>query len=275
MWKCIGSLVLSFIAMNTYGGFETPQEQQSKRLAERLVETKQYTDSIVGKTAWYNSIGCATKPIYADKERMSYNDAVYTTDNKYVPVSFLGADISQDTYQDYITFRVKIDNKDEGYIETGSASKIEISDKTWECFKSSNPENKIDSKAPNSDVNDILFGWDVSCKKDPIDGNKTCSISRDKLMVLIINGKYAVSVGRNHYPKTSSAIKIDDNVHYTGKEGIINPVYANLIISQMKAGKKAVIRYREWPYDFNKDSEIDLKGFTKKFNEMLDRYNKL
>lgn len=57
MWKYIGSLVLSCIVINTYAGFETPQEQQAKRLAERLIETKQYTDSIVGKTAWYTPQG--------------------------------------------------------------------------------------------------------------------------------------------------------------------------------------------------------------------------
>lgn len=275
MWKCISSLVLSCIIINTYAGFETPQEQQAKRLAERLIETKQYTDSIVGKTAWYNSTGCATKPIYADKERMSYNDAAYATDNKYVPVSFLGADISQDTYQDYITFRVKIDNKEDGYIKTDSSSKIEISNNSWECFRSENPESSTNPKTPSVDTNDILFGWDISCKKDAFNGKKICSISRDRLMILLIDGRYIVSVGRNHYPGTESAIKVDDNVHYTGKEGIINPFYANLIVKQMKEGKKATIRYREWPYDYNKDSEVDLTGFTKKLNEMLEWYKKL
>ena len=90
-------MTLSFLSLNTYAGFETPEDQKNKRLAERAVETKNYINSMVGKTAWYNSAGCATKPIYANKEQMSYRDAVYTTDNKYVPVTFLEADIYQDT----------------------------------------------------------------------------------------------------------------------------------------------------------------------------------
>lgn len=275
MLRIIRVIIVFSISMNVFAGFETPQEQQNKRLSERSIDTKKYADSLIGKTAWYNSTGCATNHIYASKERMSYGDAVYSTDNKYTPVRFLSADIFQDTYQDYITFKVLIDDKDEGYIKTGSASKIEISDKSWGCFKSENPENIIKPSSISPEINDILFGWDVSCKKDVFNGSKVCSVSRDGLMVLYINGVYAVSVGRNHYPGTGSAIKVDDNVHYTGKEGIINPMYSNLIIKQMREGKKAVIRYREWPYDYNRDSEVDLTGFTKKLNEMLEWYKKL
>ncbi len=52
-------------------------------------------------------------------------------------------------------------------------------------------------------------------------------------------------------------------------------MYANLIVKQMKEGSKAIIRYREWPYDYDKDSEVDLTGFTKKLSEMLEWYKKL
>ncbi|WP_445536133.1 hypothetical protein [Acinetobacter sp. G18] len=269
-----GIPIIGCIAVNLYAGFETPQEQQKKMLAERLVITKQYTDSIIGKTAWYNSTGCLTNPIYADKLNMSYNDASYKTDDKYVPVTFLEAEVNQGTYRDDIIFKVKIDNKDEGYIEASDASKIEISD-GWGCFKAENPQDKTKSNSTNLASNDIYNRWDVSCKKDAFEGKKICSVSKNGLMVLLIDGRFAVGVGRHHYPRSSSAIKIDDNVSYSGKEGIINPLYSNLIIKQMKDGKRAAIRYREWPYDYNKDSEVDLTGFTKKFNEMLDWYKKL
>lgn len=269
-----GIPIIGCIAVNLYAGFETPQEQQKKMLAERLVITKQYTDSIIGKTAWYNSTGCLTNPIYADKLNMSYNDASYKTDDKYVPVTFLEAEVNQGTYRNDIIFKVKIDNKDEGYIEASDASKIEISD-GWGYFKAENPQDKTKSNSTNLASNDIYNRWDVSCKKDAFEGKKICSVSKNGLMVLLIDGRFAVGVGRHHYPRSSSAIKIDDNVSYSGKEGIINPLYSNLIIKQMKDGKRAAIRYREWPYDYNKDSEVDLTGFTKKFNEMLDWYKKL
>lgn len=256
-----------------YGGFETPREQQNKRISERLIETNQYIKTIIGKTAWYNSAGCATDPIYANKGRMSYNDAAYNTENKYVPISFLEADINQDTYRDDIIFKVKIDKNDDGYIKTSSASPLKISD-GWGCFKANNPQDKDNHKTQNVKSTDVNNGWDVSCRKDAFNGSKVCTVSKGGLMVLLIDGRYVIGVGKNHYPGSSSAIKIDDNVPYLGKEGIINPIYANLIVKQMKDGKKAVIRYREWPYDYNIDTEIDLIGFSKKLNEMLERYRK-
>lgn len=256
-------------------GFETHQEQQSKRLAERLVETKRYTDNIIGKTAWYNSTGCATKPIYADKERMSYSDAAYITDGKYVPVSFLEASISQDTYQDYIIFKVKIDNKDEGYIKTGSASKIEISDKTWACFQANNPQDKS-TITTKTDYIESLRDWDIYCNKDKIDNKKVCSMWRGGLTVMMVNGRYIIGVGKgDSYPGSKSAIKVDDNIAYFGKERLIDLMSTNTIIQQLKKGRTAHIRYREWPYDYDKSADVDLSGFTKKFIEMTDRYNKL
>ncbi|MFL9542694.1 hypothetical protein ACKESD_12280 [Acinetobacter baumannii] len=274
LWRFIETLIITCIATSLNAGFETPQEHQKKILAERLNETKKYTDSIIGKTAWYNSTGCLTNPIYADKLHMSYNDATYKTDDKYIPINFLEAEIRQDTYRDDIIFKVKIDNKEEGYIKASSTSKIEISD-GWGCFKAENPQDKTKTNSSSMASNDIYNRWDLSCKKDVFDGKKICSVSKNGLMVLLIDGRFAIGVGRNHYPGSSSAIKIDDNISYSGKEGIINPTYSNLIIKQMKDGKRAAIRYREWPYDYNQDSEVDLTGFTKKFNEMLNWYNKL
>ena len=43
----------------------------------------------------------------------------------------------------------------------------------------------------------------------------------------------------------------------------------------MKEGKKAVVRYPEWPYKYNQDIEVDLTDFTKRLNEMLEQYKKL
>ena len=279
MNKILEIILISSLTVSTFAGFETKEESKAKEMAERLSETKKYVDSMIGKIAWYNSQGCFSDSIYADKDKMSYKDTVYATDDKYVPVKFLEADIFQDIYQDYITFKVQIDSKDTGYIKAASASKIEIKDNSYSCFQAHNPDNKqeykLDRSNLNKEQNNILFGWDVSCKKDAFNGKKVFSISKGKLMVLLLDGRYAVSVGRNHYPGTTSAIKIDDNVAYYGKEGLINTMYANLIVKQMKEGKKAVVRYQEWPYKYNQDIEVDLTDFTKRLNEMLEQYKKL
>ncbi len=264
-------LILCSVA---YAGFETPQEQQKKMLAERLVKTKQYTDSIIGKTAWYNSSECMANPIYAERWHMSYNDASYKTDGKYVPITFLEAEVNQDTYRDDIVFKVKIDNKDEGYIGASDASKLEISD-GWGCFKAQNPENKSALTTKTYNVNS-LRDWDIYCKKDKIDNKKVCSMWRDGLTVMMINGRYVIGVGKgDSYPGSKSAIKVDDNIAYFGRERMIDLMSTNTIIQQLKKGRIAHIRYREWPYDYDQSNDVDLNGFTKKLIEMTDRYNKL
>ncbi|MGQ1342337.1 hypothetical protein ACT4X4_10700 [Acinetobacter baumannii] len=274
LWRFIATLVISCIATSLHAGFETPQEQQKKMLTERLVRTKQYIDSIIGKTAWYNSTGCFTSPIYAERWHMSYNDATYKTDDKYVPITFLEAEVNQDTYQDYIVFKVKIDNKDEGFIEASDASKLEISD-GWGCFKAQNPENKS-VIAAKTGYSGSLRDWDIHCKKDKIDNKKVCSMWRDGLTVMMINGRYVIGVGKgDSYPGSKSAIKVDDNIAYFGRERIIDLMSTNTIIQQLKKGRTAHIRYREWPYDYDQSADVDLNGFTKKLIEMTDRYNKL
>ncbi len=92
-------------------------------------------------------------------------------------------------------------------------------------------------------------------------------------MVTIINGRYGVYVGRKHFPRTQSAIKIDENAPIYGYEGISNT--PQKAIEQMKNGKVAYTRYKEWPYEYNRDGEVDLVGFKEAFNQMLEEYKKL
>jgi hypothetical protein len=275
IWRRTGILIMCGIAVNLFAGFETPQEQQKKMLAERLVKTKQYTDSIIGKTAWYNSSECMANPIYANKWQMSYNDASYNTDNKYVPIKFLDAEISQDPYRDGIIFKVKIDNKDEGYIRASSTSKLEIRNGSYDCLQANNPQDKsmITTK---TDYTGNLRDWDIVCQKDKIDNKKFCTMWRDGLTVILVNGKYLIGVGKgDSYPGSKSAIKVDDNTAYFGRERMIDLMSTNTIIQQLKKGRVAHIRYRQWPYDYDKTGDVDLNGFTKKLMEMTDRYNKL
>ena len=85
MKKIIGIAALSFLTFNAFAGFETPEDQRTKRLNERAVETKNYIDSMVGRTAWYNSNECLTEKIYPDTSNMSYGSAIYSTNGEYKP----------------------------------------------------------------------------------------------------------------------------------------------------------------------------------------------
>ena len=48
-----------------------------------------------------------------------------------------------------------------------------------------------------------------------------------------------------------------------------------LSVALVKQGKKVFTRYQEWPYQHNRDSEIDLTSFPEKFEEMLELYRRL
>lgn len=117
--------------------------------------------------------------------------------------------------------------------------------------------------------------WGTSCSKDKFNNTKSCSLtkSHSDVMVTIINGRYSVYVGREHYPRTQSAIKIDESTPVYGYEGVSQT--PQKVIEQMKNGKIAYTRYQEWPYKYNKDGEVDLSGFAEAFNQMLEEYKKL
>ena len=122
---------------------------------------------------------------------------------------------------------------------------------------------------------EVEYGWMVSCKKDIFNGSKICSLYKNhsNLMVNYINGKPSVYVGRNHYPRTKSAIKIDGNQTIYGYEGVSQT--PQKVVEQMKKGKIAHTRYQEWPYEYNKDGEVDLAGFAEKYDEMVKQYQAL
>ena len=130
-------------------------------------------------------------------------------------------------------------------------------------------------KEKNIDADKYFLDWNINCNKDRFNGIKSCSLSKayKDIMVSIINDKYVVYIGRNHFPRTSSAIKIDGNATITGYEGVSKA--PEKVIEQMKKGKVAYTRYKEWPYEYNKDGEVELEGFAKKLEEMKSQYKEL
>jgi hypothetical protein len=115
--------------------------------------------------------------------------------------------------------------------------------------------------------------WWVNCHKKNFDNMKVCSMSEGDLWVFLINGRYSVSVGSDHYPRSKGGLRIDNSSAIYGYEGEFSKSLS--IIERLKKGKVAYTRYQEWPYEYNKDGEVSLKDFTKQFNEMLKQYRKL
>lgn len=115
--------------------------------------------------------------------------------------------------------------------------------------------------------------WWINCYKKKFDNMKVCSMIAGDLWVFLINGRYSVSIGSNHYPRSKGGLRIDNSSAIYGYEGDLPKPLS--IIERLKKGKIAYTRYQEWPYEYNKDGEVSLKDFTKQFNEMLKQYKNL
>lgn len=141
--------------------------------------------------------------------------------------------------------------------------------------KSSKYENlKVEKETYYPDKKS-LDKWYSNCTKDKFNGIKSCTLNTNfgDIIIYYAHSKYAVWVGRNHYPNTQSAIKIDNNATIYGHEGDSNTPLK--VIEQMKKGKVAYTRYKEWPYLSNKDNEAGLEGFSEALDEMKTKYSVL
>lgn len=115
--------------------------------------------------------------------------------------------------------------------------------------------------------------WSISCDKDKFNGLKMCHMSKNGLFVFLMSGKFTVSIGVDHFPRSSSAIKVDNNKTIYGVEGDFrNPLG---IIEQLKKGHIASTRYQRWPYESNVDEDVDLAGFNEALDFIKWRYRQL
>lgn len=128
----------------------------------------------------------------------------------------------------------------------------------------------------SKEIDALLYPeWSYSCNRDRFDNSKSCYMRNNDIGILLLNGSYAVSVGRDHYPRSKASLKIDNNPTLQANEGMFTQ-NAIAIINQLKKGQVAYTRYYEWPYQHSRiDRESKLNGFTKTFNEMLETYKKL
>ena len=76
------------------------------------------------------------------------------------------------------------------------------------------------------------------------------------------NGTPFIVIGRDHFPKSNIAIRIDQQTPISANaEDGFTSAQVSQIIEQLKSGSKALTRYQEWPYEKNKDQALDLYGF--------------
>lgn len=114
-------------------------------------------------------------------------------------------------------------------------------------------------------------GWLITgCEVDKFNGSKTCSMSKDDLIVYIHNGKTFFLVGTNHFPRKPTVLKVDQNKPIYGKEGSFQN--NGQILEQFKSGRVVNTRYIKWPYEMNRDNETSLNGFSEAYRELQRQY---
>ncbi|MEN9449630.1 MAG: hypothetical protein RJA83_244 [Pseudomonadota bacterium] len=135
--------------------------------------------------------------------------------------------------------------------------------------------NDIDLPAALSTIHSLKRQtfYDIYCRKKEFDNTKICYLKANDIYVFLINGRYSVDVGSNHYPRSKAGLRIDNSPAVYGYEGEFSKPLS--IIEKLKKGKFAYTRYQEWPYLSDLDNKTDLKDFTKQFNEMIKQYKNL
>ena len=159
---------------------------------------------------------------------------------------------------------------------SSNASEDRIEQLTRTLAQSSYAEsNDIDLPAALSTIHSLKRQtfYDIYCRKKEFDNTKICYLKANDIYVFLINGRYSVDVGSNHYPRSKAGLRIDNSPAVYGYEGEFSKPLS--IIEKLKKGKFAYTRYQEWPYLSDLDNKTDLKDFTKQFNEMIKQYKNL
>lgn len=112
--------------------------------------------------------------------------------------------------------------------------------------------------------------WYVECKKDPISDKKMCSMHmKDIWLYAYPNGKTVVSVGRDHFPSSTTTIRIDAGQPFTAnanEDGDFPAATSSKIIAKLKIGKTITTRFMRWPYRNWVDTTWDLYGFNEAYS---------
>lgn len=109
-----------------------------------------------------------------------------------------------------------------------------------------------------------LTNWSTGCKVDGMEDTHWCYIRKKDFMAGVHkNGSSFIVIGRDHFPKSKVAIRIDQQtpISANSEDGFTRE-QVNQIIEQLKTGGKALTRYQEWPYEKSKDYALDLYGFA-------------
>jgi hypothetical protein len=117
---------------------------------------------------------------------------------------------------------------------------------------------------PSQDAETI--SWSVSCHVDAMDDSRYCQIWVGDLIVSY-GPKcqvYVVAVGTDHFPGTTSLVRIDGRKPYSTaeKDGVFQGKAAGVIAAELRKAKRATTRFVRWPYRSPVDTDSTMSGFS-------------
>lgn len=102
--------------------------------------------------------------------------------------------------------------------------------------------------------------WDIGCSRDKMTSKRTCHVKRGDLYLFYSQpGAEWASIGNEHFPGSSSAIKIGTRRYDTTHRDGDFPSSLK-IGAQLKDGTPVVTRYMKWPYRTWVDDEYTVHG---------------
>lgn len=102
--------------------------------------------------------------------------------------------------------------------------------------------------------------WGIDCERDKMTDLRSCVVTFADLTIVLPRPTQAfVVVGRQHYPGTTSSIKIGPHRFDTTDQDGIFPSSAP-ILGYIKDGENVVTRYTKWPDRRWRDNEFRLYG---------------
>lgn len=113
--------------------------------------------------------------------------------------------------------------------------------------------------------------WSLGCSTDAMTDDVTCYIFQQGLYIYRTKNGYSIVVGSEHFPQTTSFLRIDKN---TPVESQFNGVYTNetseSMLDELSNAKTVTIRFTKWPDSNPLDQKVDMTSFHAA-KIMLDR----
>lgn len=121
--------------------------------------------------------------------------------------------------------------------------------------------------------------WDIGCKIDPITDRKSCHLNSGNFWIFQhAKGRPIVSIGADHYPGSTVAIRIDRSTPFNTSavnDGSFSADTSARIVRALKKGSAVTTRYMEWPYRAWVDETFELLGFNEAFSYLTWAFDRI